>query len=252
MISFLSTAMFSARRTRTSLNGFVSMRSAMPVPLVASQRFHLQLRHALLQHVRVLPADDFENVELAGAQRRDLRRLVLQDAVGELVDERQLEFGFAELFPSPVDRVLHIGLRVAGQVFRDHERSGAVDVLPVVAARVHHLLREDRGVIAPGEAVIPLGVELLEMEDHRIAVRRLDAFDVIEILGDLARALVAVVVAEQHVLRRQFARLHHAGLVGKHHALAQPEHDGERIVAHLIAFGEVAADRVARAARRRR
>ena len=58
-----------------------------------SQRDHLQLRRALLQLLDVLPANRLEDVELAGAQRGDEGRLVLDGAIDDLVDEGQLVLG---------------------------------------------------------------------------------------------------------------------------------------------------------------
>ena len=91
MISSLLTAMFSARRTRTSSNGFWSTRIAMNVPLMAATCSTSDRGALFFSCVDVLPADRLQDVELAGAQRGDPRRLVLDDAVDDLVDERQLE-----------------------------------------------------------------------------------------------------------------------------------------------------------------
>ena len=89
-ISCLFTAILSARRTRMSSNGLVSTRMARNWPDMLSQLRPLQRRRALLELLDVLPADVFQNIELGGAQRRDVGRLILDGAVDELVDEREL------------------------------------------------------------------------------------------------------------------------------------------------------------------
>ena len=211
-----------------------------------SQRFHLQLRRALLQRIDVLPADRLEDVELAGAQRGDPGRLVLDGAIDDLVDERQLVLLAADLLAAPVERVLGVGVGVAGDVVGELEGAGADRVLPVGGAGVDHLLGVDRRVVAPAEAVVPLGVEVLHVEDDRVLVRRLDLRDVVEVALLLLGARDQAVEAEGHVLRRELAALHDARLLGEHHALAQLDLDPERVLLPLPALGQLALDRVLR------
>jgi hypothetical protein len=62
-----------------------------------SQRDHLSCG-VLLQLVGRAPADILQHVELAGAQRRQAGRLVLDGAVDDLVDERQLVLDSPSIF----------------------------------------------------------------------------------------------------------------------------------------------------------
>ena len=103
----------------------------------------LQLWGALFQFVDRRPADAFENVELAGSQRGQECRLILDGAINHLVDERQLVLAAADLLLVPVDRVPRIGVGVALHEVGQHEWPGAVAVLPVGGAGVGHLLRID-------------------------------------------------------------------------------------------------------------
>ena len=187
-----------------------------------------------------------EDVELSGAQRGEEGRLILDGAIDHLVDERQLVFGAADLFLVPVIRVLRIGVGIALHEVGQHERSGAVAVLPVGGAGIRHFLGIDRGVVAPAEAIIPFGVERVEVEHDGIAVGGFDLVDIAEIAGLRLRALGEAVVAEDDVLGGQFARRHHAGLVREHDALAQADLDAQRILLPLPALGEFAADGVGR------
>jgi hypothetical protein len=60
-----------------------------------------------------------------------------------------------------------------------------------------------RRVVAPAEAVIPFGVEVLEGEDDRVLVGRLDLLDMVEIAGDLLGAVAEPGVGEDDVLGRR-------------------------------------------------
>ncbi len=80
---------------------------------------------------------------------------------------------------------------------------------------------DDGRVVAPAEAVVPFGVEVLEGEDDRVLAGRLDLLDVVEVARDLLRAGGQAVEGEDDVLGRQLALLHHARLLREHHALAQ-------------------------------
>jgi hypothetical protein len=90
------------------------MRIAMKLPLMlASQRFHFSCGAFFFSSSTALQRDRLQHVELAGAQRRVLGGLVLDHAVGDLVDEGQLVLLAADGLLVPVDRVLAEGERVA-------------------------------------------------------------------------------------------------------------------------------------------
>ncbi len=203
----------------------------------------LQLRRALLQLFHRGPAYAFHDVELARAQHGVARGFVLDGAQHHLVDEGQLEILAAHLLGIPVQGVARIGAGVALHELGQLERAAAIDVLPVAGAGAGHLLRHDAGVVAPAEAVVPLGVVLAEAEQHRMLVLRLHLGQVVEIGGDLLRAFGLARVAEDHVVRHQFALFHHAGLGREPDALAQPDFQRLRIEP-LPAFGQLAADGV--------
>ena len=223
----------------------------MKVPRLVQPAVPLQLRRALLQRVDVLPADRLQHVELAGAQRRDVGRLVLDRAIGDLVDERQLVFGVADLLLVPVVGVLDVDVGVAGDELAQRVGAGAVDVLPVVGAGVGHFLGMDRRVVAPAEAVIPFGEVVLHVEDDGVAVGGLDAIDVVEVGQQLLGAGVQPVVGEDDVLGGELALLHDAGLLGEHHALAHLHLDAQRVLLPFPLLDQLAADGVGRRARRR-
>ncbi len=189
----------------------------------------LQLRGAALELVDRGPAQPLHDVDLAGAQHRVARGLVLDRAQHHLVDEGQLVVLVADALAVPVLRVLRVGARIALHELRQRERARAVDVLPVGGAGGGDFLGHDPRVVAPAEAVVPLGVELLEAEQHGVLVARLDLADVIEIGRDLLGAGLLPAVAEHHVLGDQLALLHHAGLGRELDALAQLDLQRQRI-----------------------
>ena len=203
-----------------------------------------ELRRRLLEVVRRAPADVLQQVELGGAQRGQVGRLVLDRAIDDLVEERQLVLDAVDLLLVPVDRVLGVGVGAALDEIAQHERAGAVHVLPVGGARVGDFLRGDGRVVAPAEAVVPFGVEVLEGEDDRVLAGRLDLLDMVEVARDLLGAVGQPVEGEDHVLGGQLALLHDARLLREHHALAQVDRELERILAPHPLLGQFAANRV--------
>ena len=198
----------------------------------------------LLQLIHRAPADGLQHIELGGTQGGQKARLVLDGAVDDLVDKRQFEGLAANGFLIPVVRILAERHCIALHEVAELVRPGAVGVLPVASASIGHFLRNDGRVIAPAEAVIPFGVVVLEIEHHGVFVRRLDLFDVVKIIRHLLRALVEPVEAVHHVVGHQLTRLHDAGLVGEHHALAQLHLHAQRAFLPLPALGKFAADGV--------
>jgi hypothetical protein len=158
-----------------------------------------------------------------------------------IFDERELVLDAVDLLLVPVDRILRVGVGVALHEVGQHEGAGAVDVLPVAGAGIDHLLGHDHRVEAPGQAVVPLGVELLEAVDDGVLVLGFDLVDEVVIGADVFRARFQPVVAEHHVIRGHLAGRHDARLVGKHHALAQVEYHRRRILGFLPALGQLAA-----------
>ena len=73
-----------------------------------------------------------------------------------------------------------------------------------------------------------------------------DFLEIIEIAGDFLRTLFKTVVGEHHVVGDQLARGHHAGLVRKHHALAQVDFEAKRVLLPFPFLGKFAADRIRR------
>ena len=203
-----------------------------------------ELRGRLLEVVGGAPADVLQQVELGGAQRRQVGRLVLDRAIHDLVEERQLVLDAVDLFLVPVDRVLGIGVGAALDEVAQHERAGAVHVLPVGGAGIGDLLRGYGRVVTPAEAVVPLGVEVLEGEDDGVLAGRLDFLDVIEVARDLLGAVGEAVEGEDDILRGQLTLLHDARLLREHHALAQVDRELERVLAPHPLLREFAADRV--------
>ena len=214
------------------------------LPAHAEPARPLELRRRLLEIVGCAPADVLQQVELGGPQCRQVGRLVLDGAEDQLVEERKLVFLAADLDLVPVDRILAVGVGAALDEVAQHERAGAVHVLPVGGAGVGHLLGGDGRVVAPAEAVIPFGVEVLEGEDDGVLVRRLDLLDMIEVARDLLGAGAEPVIGEDDVLGRQLALLHDARLFGKHHALAQVDGEPQRVLAPHPFLRQLAADRV--------
>ena len=147
----------------------------------------LQLRRRLLQVVHGNPPSHLQDVQLAGAQRRQPGRLVLDDAVGHVIDERNGVVLGANALPIPVVGVLDVALGVAAHVSGELERAGAGDVAPVPAIDGAKLPGNDGGVVAVAEAVGPLRIELAEVEHHRVVAARLQALDVVKVRGDAAR-----------------------------------------------------------------
>jgi len=137
------------------------------------------LRRGLLQVLYALPADRFEDVELAGLEGGEAGRVVLDDAIGNGIDQRQLYLVAVDGVAVPVFLVLRVDLRIARHVTGNHERAAAGGVLPVAGAGIGHFLRHDRGVVAVAEAIFPVGEVTLEMEGNGVAVERDDLLDVV-------------------------------------------------------------------------
>ena len=206
----------------------------------------LQFGHLLLERLGVAPADGFEHIDLAGAQGGGHGGLVLDVAVGDAVGERQLVLLAGDGLGIPVAGVLLEDERVALDVVVHQEGAGAVGVFPVLRAGGHHLLGHDGRVVAPAEPVVVLGVVALVGEDDGVLAGGLDFVNVIEVAGDLLRALDQPVEAVDHVLGDQFAGGHHAGLGRKHHALAQLHLQPPGVLLELPFLGQLAADALRR------
>ena len=174
-----------------------------------------------------------------------LRRLILDGAIDHLVDERQLVLVAVDLLLAPVVRVLRVGVGIALHEVGQQERAGAVDVLPVAGAGVDDLLRHDAGVVAPAEAIVPLGVVVLEVEDDRVLVGRLDLVEMVEIgrrsSSGSCRAGCRLKTTSSATSSRASIT---PGLSGNITPLRSLISSAERILLPLPALGKFAADRV--------
>ena len=189
------------------------------------------------------PADVLQDVQLARANGRQVGRLVLDRAVREFVDEGDLVALPPDRRPVPVGRPADVGLGVAGNETLQREGPGAGDVPPVLGVDIAEFPGHDPREVAVAEAVVPLGVELAELEDHRVVVPRHDAIDVVEVGRDRLRTVAQALVTEHDVMGVQFPRLHHAGFLRKHHAPPDIDDQGQRVFP-LPARGHLAADRL--------
>ena len=202
-----------------------------------------EFRGRLLHVVDGDPADVLEDVQLARPQRGQAGRLVLDRPVDEPVDERDLVALAADRGPVPVVRAADVGLRVAGDEPLQREGPGAGDVPPVLGIDLGQFPGHDAREVAVAEAVVPLRVELPELEDDRVVVPGHDAVDVVEVGRDRLRAVALALETEHDVVGVEFPRLHHAGFVRERHAAPHFDDQGQRVFP-LPARGHFAPDRL--------
>ena len=209
-----------------------------------------QFRRRLLQMIDRDPAHGFENVELAGPQSGQIGRFILDDSVRNVVDEWNVVGDPVDFFLIPINGVLAITLGIAVDVAGQLKRTRTGDVAPVLRVDVGKFPRTDTRVVAVAEPISPLGIELVEMKDHRVIVASLEPFDMIEIGRNAPGALIDVVEAEQHVVRHEFSSAHDPRFVGKHNTAAQMHHQRQRVFP-LPRLGELATPGFARQIRLR-
>ena len=201
----------------------------------------LEFGRRLLQVVHGNPADRFEDVDLGGANGREVGRLVLDDAVFHAVHEGHRVVAPADAFAVPVVGVPGVGVRIALDVPGQFERPGADHGAPVLAVHRVDLARHDERVVAVAEAVGPLGIELVEAEHDGVVVARLDGVEVVPVVAlGLLGAVVDQVERIHDVVRVKLPCGHDPGTVHEHDPAAQMDHQ-RAVVFPLPAFREFPA-----------
>ena len=82
-------------------------------------------------------------------------------------------------FTAPVIGRLDVGLRGTVDELFDLEWAAADMVAPVLDVDVFQLARKDAGVVSVANALIPFGIEFVELENDRVVFATRDAVDLI-------------------------------------------------------------------------
>ena len=203
----------------------------------------LELRRGFLQLIHQLPADRLHDIDAAGTERRHRARLILDDVIDHFIVQRQRVFLAVEGHRIPIVVVLRVHLLTTGLDFFDAIRPGAGGITPVRAflfAEILPLRRRDAVVVSPGNPVRPVAVELVEISDHGVVIRRFPALDEIPEGGDGAGTLATALERSDDVVGHQLPLFHHAGHFLPLDALAQVEDHPHGVFLHLPAFRQAA------------